>query len=125
MTNPMMMSPPRPQATHASKSFSRLDTPQSSPQSSPLSRSRASTLQNGASPHMLKSELSFTPLGQNVDPQQDDIYMKDDLVDGVKGTIQGSDEVVSPIELPEDFDKLPIELMSLVDRSVFLTHPKT
>ncbi len=113
MATSVMESPPRPQANHASKSFSRLDSPRSSPQSSPLSRSRASTLQNGVPPRTIISEMMTSPLEEKGDLQQDDIFEKDNLVSESQGTIQD----VSEMDFrDEGFDELPIELISLIDR---------
>ena len=107
-------SPFRSQTPHMSKSFSRLD----SPRSSPLSRSRASTLQNGATPELLTSEMTASPLSDNVNRglQQDDIFEKNNLVSGDQGSIQDVNELESPHDVPEGFDELPIELISLIDR---------
>lgn len=106
--------PFRPQTPHMSKSFSRLE----SPRSSPLSRSRASTLQNGATPEDLTSGMTVSPLSETINTglQQDDIFEKNNLVSGDRGSVQDVDEPDSPREVPEGFDELPIELISLVDR---------
>ncbi|KAK3171869.1 hypothetical protein OEA41_003953 [Lepraria neglecta] len=99
-----------------SKSFSRLD----SPRSSPLSRSRASTLQNGATPELLTSEMTASPLSDNMNRglQQDDIFEKNNLVSGDRGSIQDVNELESPHDVLEGFDELPIELISLIDRFI-------
>lgn len=103
-------SPMRPHTPHKSHSF----TPLESPRSSPLSRSRASTLQNGIIAETMPSTASA--LDENRRLQQDDIFEKDNLVSSGQGAVQDVSELDSPQEIPEDFDELPIELISLIDR---------
>ena len=100
----------RPTTPHKSQSFTRLDPPRSSPST----RSRASTLQNGAIRAPLSSGISSSP--EETEPQQDDIFEKSSLVSGEEGSLRDVTEVDSPNEIPEDFDDLPIELISLADR---------
>lgn len=55
-------------------------------------------------------------LDENRRLQQDDIFEKDNLVSSGQGAVQDVSELDSPQEIPEDFDELPIELISLIDR---------
>ena len=105
-------SPGRPQTPQKSHSFTRLD----SPRSSPLSRSRASTLQNGTIPETTHSRLTASPLSENRTFDQEDIFERDNLVSSPKGKVQDVSELDSPIDVPEGFDDLPIEIISLIDR---------
>lgn len=57
-----------------------------------------------------------SPLDEEKEPQQDDIFEKDNLVSGTQGIVQGFSEIDSPSDFPEGFDELPIELISLIDR---------
>ena len=97
-----------------SKLFTRLD----SPHASPISRSRASTLQNGTSPGSLSTETIALPLEGNSRGglQENDIFEKDNLVSGAQGSVQDVNELDSPQGIPDGFDELPIELISLIDR---------
>ena len=97
-----------------SKLFTRLD----SPHTSPISRSRASTIQNGTSPESLSTETIALPLESNSRRglQENDIFEKDNLVSGAEGSIQDVNELESPQGIPDGFDELPIELISLIDR---------
>ena len=105
-------SPGRPQTPQKSHSFTRLE----SPRSSPLSRSRASTLQNGAIPETLHAGLTASPLSENRNFDQEDIFEKDNLVSGTQGRVQDVNELESPTDVPAGFDDLPIEIISLIDR---------
>ena len=97
-----------------SKLFTRLD----SPHASPVSRSRASTLQNSTSPGSLDTETIALPVEGNAEKelQENDIFEKDNLVSGAQGSIQDVNELDSPQGIPDGFDELPIELISLIDR---------
>ena len=97
-----------------SKSFTRLD----SPQSSPISRSRASTLQNGKSPGSLSTETMALPSEGNSGRglQGNDIFEKNNLVSGAQGSVQDVNELDSPQGVSDGLDELPIELISLIDR---------
>ena len=105
-------SPRRPQTPQKSYSFTRLE----SPRSSPLSRSRASTLQNSTTNRPVHSELTASPVDENRRLDQDDIFENDHLVSSAQGRVQDVTELDSPQDLPEGFDELPIELISLIDR---------
>ncbi len=102
----------RPQTPHLSKSFSRLV---SSP-SSPNARSRASTLQTVSVAGNLGSEMTTSWLNENSREKQADIFEKSSLVSGAEGTVRDVSEIESPQDIPEGFDELPIELISLIDR---------
>ena len=97
-----------------SKSFTRLD----SPQSSPISRSRASTLQNGTLTGSLSTETTASPVEGDMKRglQENDIFEKNNLVSGAQGSVQDVNELDSPQGTPDGFDELPIELISLIDR---------
>ena len=62
--------------------------------------------------------MTAPPLGENMNRglQQDDIFEKNNLVSGDRGSIQDVNELESPHDVPEGFDELPIELISLIDR---------
>ena len=102
----------RPQTPHMSKSFSRLP---SSP-SSPHTRSRASTLQTVSIAGNLGSEMTNSWSDENSTGKQEDIFEKSSLVSGAEGIVKDVSEMESPQDIPEGFDELPIELISLIDR---------
>ncbi|KAK4993163.1 hypothetical protein LTR50_000649 [Elasticomyces elasticus] len=98
---------PKPRTLHVSKSFTRLE----SPQSSPLQRSRASTLQTGM--------ISTIPEARDIDlpPEKDGRPNKGDIFDSEEhevGSDQAGDE--TKVKTPETFDQLPIEIRSLTER---------
>lgn len=101
----------RPTTPQKSQSFTRL----ASPRSTPSTRSRASTLQNGSIRTPLHAEFTASPV-EDLDTQQDDIFEKRDLVNGEAGSLKDVADVDSPHNLPADFDELPVELISLIDR---------
>ena len=101
----------RPTTPSKSQSFTRLD----SPRSSPLTRSRASTIQNGAARASLTTALTSSPLEQP-NLQEDDIFEKNSLISGEEGLLKDVTEMESPNDVPDGFDELPIELISLIDR---------
>ena len=111
MSYPPMMEPNSPpQIPHPSTSFSRLV---SSP-SSPNARSRASTLKTLSVAGDPASEMTISWLNER--GKQEDIFEKSSLVSGAEGTVQDVHEMESPQDVPEGFDELPIELVSLIDR---------
>ena len=113
MSFALMMEPKnRPQNPHPSKSFSRLV---SSP-SSPNARSRASTLQTVPVARDSGSEMTSSWLDENGGGKQEDIFEKNTLVSGAEGTVRDVNEIESPQDVPDGFDELPIELVSLIDR---------
>ena len=102
----------RPQTPHMSHSSSRLV----SSTSSPLARSRASTLQTFSVSDNLGSEMTTSSLDENSGGKQEDIFEKSSLISGTEGTVRDVNEIRSPRDIPEGFDELPIELISLIDR---------
>ena len=91
----------RPKNLHPSRSFTRLD---SAPKS-PLSRSRASTLQGPHVPDRLD------PLKAAMVPEEDenadgDVFVKEE------NEMDGSEEP----KAPDTFEELPIEIRSLTER---------
>ena len=102
----------RPQTPHMSNSFSRLV---SSP-SSPLARSRANTLQTFSVAGNLNSEMITSSLDENSTGKQEDIFEKSSLISGSEGIVRDVSEIESPQDIPEGFDELPIELVSMIDR---------
>lgn len=108
----------RPRPLQLSKSFSNQEPPASPDRSTrPL---RANTIQNGTVPSILMSDK--TKSWENRRPgTQSDIFEKDLEDEGENG---GTTEASSG-KLPTDFDELPIELVSLADRSVNLRCAKT
>lgn len=99
----------RPRALHTSKSFTRLE----SPSDSPLTRTRASTIQGGSIPEILLPQTTEDAENEN------DIFAKrhDDDDDGPSGTETPS------MKLPERFDELPIEIRSLTERHAICSMP--
>ena len=92
----------RPRDLHPSRSFSRLDTAPKSP----LSRSRASTLQG---PHVTDM---LDPLKTSVVPEEDenvdgDVFVKKEGDEEQDGQAQAA---------PDVFEELPIEIRSLTER---------
>ena len=104
---------PRPQTIQISKSFSRLEPSRSSP----LARSRASTLQNGSIEGALSPDTEEGLSTGNSTKRKVDVFEKAILGSGVDGVARDSDPL-SPQDqvVPEGFDDLPIELVSLIDR---------
>ena len=102
----------RPQTPHMSNSFSRLIP---SP-ASPHARSRASTLQTGSISGKLGPEMTTSWSNENSKERQEDIFEKSSLVSGAEGSFRDVSEIESPQDVPEGFDELPIELVSLIDR---------
>ena len=99
----------RPRPIHVSKSFSKLEP--ASPDRSTRS-TRASTIQNGVIPESVMSDKTNTKDSRKPKPRPD-AFEKSAQEVGEPGV---ADEVTG--KLPADFDKLPIELVSLTDRSV-------
>lgn len=101
----------RPAPLHGSKSFSRMGPSHLSP----LTRTRASTLQDGTPPD--STSLGQTQLLQDggPNPPKKDIFDEDptSALDGSDDTAAAKEELK---DLPAGFDDLPIELVSLTDR---------
>ena len=94
--------------SHNSKSFSRIDPARTSPL-----RSRASTLSHGVVP-VQENPLAVEAMDDIVSKPQEDIFEKGPS----RSNTANNDQPLSPQELPEGFDDLPIELISLIDRYV-------
>lgn len=62
------------------------------------------------------SEVTIPSLDENINGKQDDIFEKSSLISGAEGTVRDVSEIESPQTVPEGFDELPIELISLIDR---------
>lgn len=101
-----------PHMPHMPNSFSRLV---SSP-SSPHPRSRTSTLQTFFCASDLGLEMTNSGLDEDSKEKREDIFEKTSLVSGAEGTVRDVNEMESPQDVPEGFDELPIELISLIDR---------
>ena len=102
----------RPTTPQKSLSFTRL----ASPRPTPPNRSRASTLQNGGVRIPAHAELTTSPV-EELPSKQDDIFDKPDLVNSEAGLKDVAD-TDSPHDIPDNFDDLPVELVSSIDRSV-------
>lgn len=115
-TIPMISSelPGRSKTLQMSKSFTRLDPSRSSP----LARSRASTLQGEHIPENVVSDITTSPLYMNGKVKQDDFFEKSNLVNGSQGLVNDVGEIEVPHHVPDGFDELPVELISLTDRYV-------
>jgi len=64
----------------------------------------------------MRSEVTASPLDENRELQQDDIFEQTNLVSVAQGNIQDVNEIGSPNDIPQGFDERPIELISLIDR---------
>ena len=62
------------------------------------------------------SEVTIPSLDENINGKQDDIFEKSSLISGAEGTVRDVSEIESQQTVPEGFDELPIELISLIDR---------
>ncbi|KAG8529992.1 uncharacterized protein KY384_005474 [Bacidia gigantensis] len=100
-------------ATRSSQSFTRLES-----SGGTRTKSRASTLQNGRPPLNVTPTITNSPLEDDGISRKDDLFEKSSLISGDEGVVKDIDEVESPKEVPEGFDRLPIELMSLIDRFI-------
>lgn len=102
-----------PHTLHTPHSFSRLE----STPSSPLNRSRSSTLQNETTPGNIGPEMKAFRQGGNSKPNSGDIFDKGSD-SSLAAATTGVNTSVSPQMIPEGFDELPIELISLTDRFI-------
>ncbi|KAL2012679.1 hypothetical protein VTN00DRAFT_204 [Thermoascus crustaceus] len=108
----------RPNASHPTRSFTRMETPNVSP----FARSRAKTIQSVATPESVDTDSLPLPLSPDGDEQEagPDVFEKRDSID------TGPEEVAEQGETPfalsqlmqDGFDELPIELISLTDRFI-------
>ena len=64
----------------------------------------------------MHSDFTASPVDENRRIDQDDIFENDHLVSSAQGRVQDVTELDSPQDVPEGFDELPIELVSLIDR---------
>jgi hypothetical protein len=101
----MQTASPRPTPLHISKSFSRLDSP-----SPDRVRSATSSIHNGASP-----EIPFPPTSLTASPVMEDqsIFSRENDEDSRTPISTGG-----PLEAPQTFDELPIEIKSLTERYI-------
>lgn len=99
------------QPLHTPHSFSRLETTPSSP----LSESRASNLENETTPGKIGPEKKALQQGGNSKMHSGDIFDKSSDSSSAAATTSVTSSV-SPQVIPEGFDELPIELISLTDR---------
>lgn len=60
--------------------------------------------------------MTTSSLDENSGGKQEDIFEKSSLISGTEGTVRDVNEIRSPRDIPEGFDELPIELISLIDR---------
>ena len=105
---------PRSPQKSKSKSFTSLEPLQSSPHN----RSRSSTLQNGDIREDDPSKPAAPMLENRSKQDQEDIFEKSSLISGDGGSLKDIEQMDSPIDIPQGFDDLPIELISLIDRFV-------
>ena len=94
----------RPQPLRPSSSFSRLESPQTSP-SGALQRTRASTIQAGAGSNILFPQNVVTSPDSVQKAEEADIFAAQD-----KGALE------EQWERPGSFNDLPIEIQSLTER---------
>ena len=98
----------RPNMSHNSKSFSRIEPAVTNPL-----RSRASTLSHG----VVSDKDSLLPAEMR--NGTDNIAGQEDIFEQKSPSRQNTmpaTQPLSPQEFPEGFDDLPIELISLIDR---------
>ena len=99
------------QPLHLSQSFSRLE----STRPTLLGRNRASTLQHGVISDQTRSDMTAALPGENGRIQPRDIFDKNSSDSGLTTSSIGADAKSSHL-IAEDFEELPIELISLTDR---------
>ncbi len=102
-----------PQTLHVSKSFPRLEPSRSRP----LARSRASTVLDESIAETLSPDVESQTYNGTGPQQKGDVFEKATSNSGRDGSFRDADPL-SPQdqEVPEGFDELPIELVSLIDR---------
>ena len=108
MTNSLSAQAPRPSNIQSTKSFTRYEP--SKPE--PRSRNRASSLRNGVAANASENEKSYLVLEQS---QGGDVFEKRNSEEDRRET-KATVASTSAEGLPEGFDELPIELISLTDR---------
>ncbi|KAL9117672.1 MAG: hypothetical protein Q9187_005791 [Circinaria calcarea] len=106
----------RPSPLHSSKSFSRFEPPRSNPRS----RNRATTLQTSLIPEAQSPEKKgHRSTDDAMVASQTDVFEKQSFdEDPGSSRAAGSALDASIGSLPENFDELPIELISLSDRFI-------
>ena len=88
------------------------------PPSFPLSRSRTSSLQNRVRPLNIASQVTESPDKDGATLSTGDIFEKSGLISSEGGTLKNLEDLDSPNAVPEGFDDLPVELVSLLDRFI-------
>lgn len=103
--------PGHPQPLSTSHSFSRLE----STPPTPLGQSVASTLRNETTPGSIGPAMDAFQRAGNSNTKSSDIFDKGSGRSSTAAST-GATGSVSPKMIPEEFDELPIELISLTDR---------
>jgi hypothetical protein len=98
-----------PRPLHNSKSFSRIEPEDPG---HPTRSQRASTVQDEAMPEIISSDQPSILKENKFSKMPQDSFDKSSEEDESHGAVEGA-----PEKLPADFDELPIELISLTDRS--------
>ena len=62
--------------------------------------------------------MTASPLGQSQKREQEDVFEKTNFFSGEEGSVKDIETLDSPSDIPEGFDELPIELISLIDRFI-------
>ncbi len=75
-------------------------------------------MQNGAIKENGLSKSTPSSLEHKQKQEQEDIFEKNSLISGEEGSVKDIEQMDSPSDIPEGFDDLPIELISLIDRFV-------
>lgn len=79
-----------------------------------MTRHRANTLQDGAAPKNISTQRIDISGDGDLKPVHQDIFEKDSAaLENADGSPVSRETVT---ELPEGFDNLPVELISLIDR---------
>ena len=103
--------PSHPQPLSTSHSFSRLEpTPPT-----PLGQSVVSTLRNETTPGSIGPVMDAFQRAGNSNTKSSDIFDKGSGSSSTAASTSATGSV-SPKMIPEEFDELPIELISLTDR---------
>ena len=103
-----------PRAPQKSKSFTRLEPLQSNN----LNRNRSSTVPNGETQENGVLKKPASSIVQSQTQEEEDIFERNSLISGEEGSVKEIEQMDSPNDIPEGFDDLPIELISLIDRFV-------
>lgn len=100
------------QGTASSQSFSRLEFTRPAL----LGRSRARTLQNGTIPENMVPETNPSSHNQNENTQPGDVFEKVSNDATLTRSVGGSE---SPVLVPDGFDELPQDVVSVTERYEF------